>query len=80
MLSNATARRWLALLRMWWLARRVKSAMQELQTMRDTAEWLQEQAALHQRCIAGWCEEIIRLDEHLQVLPPLKEASHVQNV
>lgn len=79
MLSHHTRRLFL-LLRMWWLARRVKSAMQEIETMRDTAGWLQEQAALHQRCIAGWCEEIIRLDEHLQVLPPLKEARHVQNV
>ena len=80
MLSNATARRWLALLRMWWLARRVKSALQELQTMRDTAEWLQEQAALHQRCIAGWCEEIMQLDKHLQVLPPDQGGHHAPNI
>jgi hypothetical protein len=76
---NANARRWLVLLRMWWLARRVKSAMQELQTMRDTAEWLQEQSTLHQTCITTWCAEITRLERSITTTPT-PEAQHAPNL
>lgn len=63
-----TLRRWALLLRLWWLSRRVKSAMGEIETMRETAAWLDEQAALHQRYIQRWCAEIMDLDDAVQAL------------